>query len=109
MPPRVTGRSLSAKIKEFAACAGLSRDQDSPITPWEKKSGLPSRSKLYSGVDLPARCLSAHNLNHKRAIVFDDDLPADPETFAIRHRVFSVGSLDPVPHGTRLAVSLMEG
>ena len=37
--------------------------------------------KFYCGVDLHARSMFTHVLDHKGKTVFEEDLPADPDTF----------------------------
>src|SRR6478672_4452173 len=96
MSSRVTGRSLSPTAKrsrvppvsswdfQGSACFPTTmRDQDGPSparTP-DMNRCYTGRHRFYCGVDLHARTVFTHVLDHKGKTVFEQDLPADPQAF----------------------------
>src|SRR5262245_55761059 len=96
MSSRVTGRSLSPIGKEIAGLllrldvevsadargignhdAGSGR----PVTCEEEKMNYNRQHRFYCGVDLHARTMFTHVLDHKGKTVFEKDLPSNPAAF----------------------------
>ena len=59
------------------------RDQvgDRPVTYEDLRMNYNQPHKFYCGVDLHARSMFVHVLDHKGKTVFEEDLPADPDEF----------------------------
>src|SRR5688572_10645315 len=94
MSSRVTGRSLSPMVKRSRVARsqrGIFRGvRDPPTTMRDPDGPSPARTRdmnynrphrFYCGVDLHARTLFTHVLDHKGKTVFEQDLPADPAAF----------------------------
>src|SRR5215468_4397075 len=57
------------------------RDQDGPSPERPEMRCYTGQHRFYCGVDLHARTLYVHVLDHKGRTVFEQDLPADPKAF----------------------------
>ena len=87
----VTGRSLSPMVKGSRVAPVLDvgfsgrthrpttmRDQDGPSPRRLKMRSYSGQRRFYAGVDLHARSMFTHVLDHKCQTAFEKDLPADP-------------------------------